>query len=247
MTASISLCAGTAPAGLAGLVWGALWQDFSPGNLIFGAADRGGDVQLFYLPPVELSGRFNCCRAVVFAAIFSGKWPWRASRYSGLAVTAGPKVRNAVVAVPLRSHSDLLVTATGHVISLIPGCLWWRWTGPRPRSTCTCINVRNARTQPRTPQGSARDRGRADPDHGHQGRTGTGQGRRHRQRRSSINVKSVGCPITVSACPVPGRGRALVRMARGPSLLDRVLATDVLLAIVCGAALMHRTWPSTGT
>jgi multicomponent Na+:H+ antiporter subunit E len=35
----------------------------------------------------------------------------------------GPKVRSAVVAVPLRSHSDLIVTATGHVISLIPGSL----------------------------------------------------------------------------------------------------------------------------
>ncbi len=40
-----------------------------------------------------------------------------------LAVARGPKVINAVVAVPLRSHSDLMVTATGHVISLIPGSL----------------------------------------------------------------------------------------------------------------------------
>jgi multicomponent Na+:H+ antiporter subunit E len=32
-------------------------------------------------------------------------------------------VTNAVVAVRLRSHQDLLVTATGHVISLIPGSL----------------------------------------------------------------------------------------------------------------------------
>lgn len=40
-----------------------------------------------------------------------------------LAVAKGPTVRSAVVAVPLRSHSDLMVTATGHVISLIPGSL----------------------------------------------------------------------------------------------------------------------------
>ncbi|MFP3480004.1 Na+/H+ antiporter subunit E, partial [Burkholderia sp. SIMBA_057] len=39
------------------------------------------------------------------------------------AIAKGPKVRSAVVAVPLRSHSDLMVTATGHVISLIPGSL----------------------------------------------------------------------------------------------------------------------------
>jgi len=40
-----------------------------------------------------------------------------------LAVARGPRVTNAVVAVQLRSHSDLMVTATGHVISLIPGSL----------------------------------------------------------------------------------------------------------------------------
>jgi multicomponent Na+:H+ antiporter subunit E len=32
-------------------------------------------------------------------------------------------VHTAVVAVTLRSHQDLIVTATGHVISLIPGSL----------------------------------------------------------------------------------------------------------------------------
>jgi multicomponent Na+:H+ antiporter subunit E len=40
-----------------------------------------------------------------------------------LAVIRGPQVKNALVAVTLRSHQDLLVTATGHVISLIPGSL----------------------------------------------------------------------------------------------------------------------------
>ena len=40
-----------------------------------------------------------------------------------LAAVRGPKVINAVVAVTLRSHQDLIVTATGHVISLIPGSL----------------------------------------------------------------------------------------------------------------------------
>jgi multicomponent Na+:H+ antiporter subunit E len=61
-----------------------------------------------------------------------------------LAVAKGPKVTNAVVAVPLRSHSDLMVTATGHVISLIPGSL----VVEVDRSTSTLyihgLNVRNA-------------------------------------------------------------------------------------------------------
>ena len=112
-------------------VWGALWQNFSPGNLLFGALIAVLVARIFYLPPVELGGRFNVLRAVPFALIF-------------LAVVRGPNVVSAVVAVPLRSHSDLLVTATGHVISLIPGSL----VVEVDRSTSTLyihgINVRNA-------------------------------------------------------------------------------------------------------
>ena len=85
-----------------------------------------------------------------------------------LAVAKGPKMISAVVAVPLRSHSDLLVTATGHVISLIPGSL----VVEVDRSTSTLyihgVNVRNARGRGQAPQGSPGHRGRADPDHGHQ-------------------------------------------------------------------------------
>lgn len=104
-------------------VWGALWQDFSPGNLLFGALLAIAVARLFYLPPVELSGRFNVLRAVRFGVVFLGKVVAASCQVFYLAVAQGPKVTNAVVAVPLRSHSDLMVTATGHVISLIPGSL----------------------------------------------------------------------------------------------------------------------------
>ena len=52
------------------IVWGALWQDFSPGNLLFGALLSVAVARLFYLPPVELSGRFN----VFYAAGFAGRF-----------------------------------------------------------------------------------------------------------------------------------------------------------------------------
>ncbi|UNK46509.1 Na+/H+ antiporter subunit E [Arthrobacter sulfonylureivorans] len=102
-------------------LWGALWQDFSAGNLIFGLLIALVIVNLFYLPPVELSGRFNPLAAVVFAATFVWKVAVASFEVLWLALTTGPRLRNAVVAVHLRSHSDLLVTATGHAISLIPG------------------------------------------------------------------------------------------------------------------------------
>jgi len=40
-----------------------------------------------------------------------------------VAILVGPRARNAVIGVPLRTRSDLLITATGHTMSLIPGSL----------------------------------------------------------------------------------------------------------------------------
>jgi multicomponent Na+:H+ antiporter subunit E len=105
------------------IVWGALWQDFSPGNLLFGTLLAIAVARLFYLPPVELSGRFNVLHAVPFALMFLVKVVIASAQVLYLTVVGGPRVKNAVVAVTLRSHQDLLVTATGHVISLIPGSL----------------------------------------------------------------------------------------------------------------------------
>ncbi|NUP59999.1 MAG: Na+/H+ antiporter subunit E [Pseudarthrobacter sp.] len=105
------------------IVWGALWRDFSPGNLLFGALLAVGVARLFYLPPVELSGRFNLLYAAPFALVFLGKVAVASAQVLYLALARGPRVANAVVAVRLRSHQDLIVTATGHVISLMPGSL----------------------------------------------------------------------------------------------------------------------------
>ncbi|MCB5273461.1 hypothetical protein BJG92_00983 [Arthrobacter sp. SO5] len=126
------------------IVWCALWQDFGPGNLLFGALIAIVVARLFYLPPVELGGRFNVLRAVPFALVFLAKVVAASFQVLYLAVAKGPRVLSAVIAVPLRSHSDLLVTATGHVISLIPGSL----VVEVDRSTSTLyihgVNVRDA-------------------------------------------------------------------------------------------------------
>jgi multicomponent Na+:H+ antiporter subunit E len=105
------------------IVWGALWQNFSPGNLLFGALLAIAVARLFYLPPVELSGRFNIFYALPFALVFLAKVVVASAQILYLALVRGPGVKNAVVAVTLRSHQDLMVTATGHVCSLIPGSL----------------------------------------------------------------------------------------------------------------------------
>ncbi|MUK00579.1 Na+/H+ antiporter subunit E [Vibrio cholerae] len=123
------------------LVWGALWQDFGPGNLVFGAIIAYAVVNFFYLPPVELTGRFNVLWLVPFIGRFLFRLLVASVEVFWLGVVRGPTLRNAVVAVELRSHSDFLVTATGHAISLIPGSLVLEVD----RSTSTlylhCLNV----------------------------------------------------------------------------------------------------------
>ncbi|HEY8702943.1 MAG TPA: Na+/H+ antiporter subunit E [Arthrobacter sp.] len=125
-------------------VWGALWQDFSPGNLLFGALLAVVVARMFYLPPVEVSGRFNVLHAIPFALGFLGSVVAASFQVMYLAVVRGPNVSNAVVAVRLRSHQDLMVTVTGHIISLIPGSL----VVEVDRSTSTLylhgLNVKNA-------------------------------------------------------------------------------------------------------
>ena len=122
-------------------LWGALWQDFSVGNLLFGAIISFIVANIFYLPPVELSGRFNLLYALGFLARFFYKLVQASFEVLWLSVTKGPRIKNAVVGVKLRSHSDLLVTATGHALSLIPGSL----VVEVDRSTSTlylhCLNV----------------------------------------------------------------------------------------------------------
>lgn len=123
------------------LVWGALWQDFSVGNLVFGAIIAYAVVNFFYLPPVELTGRFNPLWVVPFIGRFLYKLATASFEVFWLALARGPSLRNAVVAVQLRSHSDFLVTATGHALSLIPGSLVLEVD----RSTSTlylhCLNI----------------------------------------------------------------------------------------------------------
>ncbi len=103
------------------LVWGALWRDFSSGNLIFGFVIALGVVTTFKLPPVELSGRFNPWQALVFSLLFLREIVRASLQVVSVVLRLGPKVRNAVIGIRMRSQEDIMATALGHVLTLIPG------------------------------------------------------------------------------------------------------------------------------
>ena len=102
-------------------VWCALWQDFSLPFIAFGAVLAALTMSVFRLPTLYLSNRFN----IFYAARFVVELFWNIAKASievmWLAMTFRPPLRNSVVAVQLRTHSDLLLTAVSHTMSLIPG------------------------------------------------------------------------------------------------------------------------------
>ena len=105
------------------VVWGALWGDWRPGNLAFGLVLAVLVTRLLVLPPVRLSGRFN----VVHFALFVVTFVWQVAKASVVvflvALRKGPRVRNAVLGIRMRQNNDLLMTAVGHTMALIPGSL----------------------------------------------------------------------------------------------------------------------------
>ena len=79
--------------------------------------------RVFYLPPVALSGRFNVWWALVFAVRFVYDLFTASVQVAWLAVDPRKVPNSSVVAVQLRSHSDLIMTLVAIAISLVPGSL----------------------------------------------------------------------------------------------------------------------------
>lgn len=106
-----------------GFFWMAVWQSFELGTFILGVVYGAIVVRVFYLPPLRRSGRVNIFWALVQATRFLGKMVVASFEVSWLAVVKGPRIRNSIIAVQLRSHDDLIITLTGHFLALVPGSL----------------------------------------------------------------------------------------------------------------------------
>lgn len=104
-------------------LWMLLWGQFTVLALVSGVVVAIFVTRVFRLPPVELSGRMNLWWGLVFVVTFFGAVvrgsllvAWQVlnpTRYPG----------TAIVAVPLRTDDDLIMTHVGVTASLIPGSL----------------------------------------------------------------------------------------------------------------------------
>lgn len=105
------------------LLWMLLWGTISWLSLISGAVIAVLVTRLLYLPPVELSGRFNPFWFVVFLARFFFDLVVASFQVALQAFSPRGIRRNAVVEVDLETRSDFIMTLTAIAISLIPGSI----------------------------------------------------------------------------------------------------------------------------
>jgi multicomponent Na+:H+ antiporter subunit E len=104
---------------LVGLVilWMLLWGSLSMLNLVTGILVALLVTRVFFLPPVELSGRLNVIWLVVFLGRFLG------FQVAYQALRPHTITRSSLIAVQLVTRSDFLLTLTSIALSLVPGSL----------------------------------------------------------------------------------------------------------------------------
>lgn len=110
---------------LVGLVilWMMLWREASLLSVVSGLLVSIVAMRLFYLPPVELAGRFNPWYALRYVVYFIWNLAHASWQVAWLAVRPGPPPMTSIIAVRLRTGSDFILTIVGLTISLIPGSL----------------------------------------------------------------------------------------------------------------------------
>lgn len=105
------------------VLWLLLWGHVTVVSVLSGIALALLVTRVFYLPPVELSGRFN----VYWGAVFLGHFVVELTRASFLvaAQALNPRwtPRNSVIAVALHTRSDFVLTMTAETITLVPGSI----------------------------------------------------------------------------------------------------------------------------
>jgi multicomponent Na+:H+ antiporter subunit E len=104
-------------------VWVLLWGSLTWLTVVGGALVALVVVAVFPLPPITFDGRIRPGALLTFAAFFLRDLVVASAQIAWLAVRPGEPPRSAVIAVPLRVPSDLVLTLTAEALSLIPGSL----------------------------------------------------------------------------------------------------------------------------
>jgi multicomponent Na+:H+ antiporter subunit E len=110
---------------LVGLVilWMLLWGSLSVLNLVTGILIALLVTRVFFLPPVELSGRLNVIWLAVFLGRFLADLVFASFQVAFQAIRPKTISQSSLIAVQLITRSDFLLTLTSIALSLVPGSL----------------------------------------------------------------------------------------------------------------------------
>lgn len=104
-------------------VWVLLWGQLTVANVLAGFVIAVALVTLLPMPRIGLDGRPWLPGIVVLVARFFGDVVMASIQIAAKALSFGEPPHGAVIRVRLRSHSDLLLTITAQLCSLIPGSI----------------------------------------------------------------------------------------------------------------------------
>lgn len=105
------------------VVWVLLWGELSAANVLAGLAIALVLSAAMAMPSVEFQGRVHPLPALYLAYRFAIDLVVASAQVAAQALLPGVRLRSAVVAVQLRSHSDLYLTLTAQLCSLVPGSI----------------------------------------------------------------------------------------------------------------------------
>jgi multicomponent Na+:H+ antiporter subunit E len=105
------------------VVWVLLWGDLSIGNVLTGLALAVLVTFGLRMQPIDFHGRVRPGRLVVLVARFVADLVRASFEVAAIALRPRYTPRGAVIGVQLRGHSDLYLTMTAELCSLVPGSL----------------------------------------------------------------------------------------------------------------------------
>lgn len=105
------------------LVWLMLWGEVTWGNILAGVIVSAIVTVLMPLPPVRFSGRFHLVGLLVLFGRFAWDLVVASVEIAHIAATRRRLPRGGVIAVPMRTTSDLYMTIVSDFQTLVPGSL----------------------------------------------------------------------------------------------------------------------------
>ena len=212
-------------------MWVALWGDLSAVNVVGGLMVAIVVAWCFPCPALRMHLHVRPLRLAWLVLHFLGDVVVASAQVAWTTLQFRRQPRNAVIEVDLRTHSDFVLTVVAEMVSLVPGSL----VVEARRSTHTLfLHVLDARDQagvdkmratglrPRAPR---RTRPRRRDDHLDSLPTRS-QAPRPR-RELSMNAVLLICVGILGVAAL----LLVARISLGPTMLDRVVALDVLVAV----------------